>query len=109
MLGIKKRRDIGGSGAISAQFTALQGQLSFSFWLPLVPENKMMKEEQVEKVKGHGVNLIYIDKNNKENKYEAGDLRVCIAGSVYGLAGATRARRYHNALLHFFRKHDGRG
>ncbi|MDQ2163556.1 MULTISPECIES: LysM peptidoglycan-binding domain-containing protein [Vibrio] len=86
---IKKRRDIGGSGAISAQFTALQGQLSFSFWLPLVPENKMMKEEQVEKVKGHGVNLIYIDKNNKENKYEAGDLRVCIAGSVYGLAAAS--------------------
>ncbi|KOE80562.1 peptidoglycan-binding protein [Vibrio alginolyticus] len=86
---IKKRRDIGGSGAISAQFTALQGQLSFSFWLPLVPENKTVKEEQVEKVKGHGVNLIYIDKNNKENKYEAGDLRVCIAGSVYGLAAAS--------------------
>lgn len=88
---IKKRGDIdiGGSEAISAQFTALQGQLSFSFWLPLVPENKMMKEEQVEKVKGHGVNLIYIDKNNEENKYEAGDLRVCIAGSVYGLAAAS--------------------
>lgn len=86
---IKKRRDIGDSGAISAQFTALQGQLSFSFWFPLVPENKMMKEEQVEKVKGHGINLTYIDKNNKENKYEAGDLRVCIAGSVYGLAAAS--------------------
>lgn len=86
---IKKRRDIGGSGAISAQFTALQGQLSFSFWLPLVPENKMVKEEQVEKVKGHGVNLTYIDKYNNEHTYEAGDLRVCIAGSVYGLAAAS--------------------
>lgn len=86
---IKKRRDIGGSGAISAQFTALQGQLSFSFWLPLVPENKMVKEEQVEKVKGHGVNLTYIDKYNHEHTYEAGDLRVCIAGSVYGLAAAS--------------------
>lgn len=88
---IKKRGDIdiGGSEAISAQFTALQGQLSFSFWLPLVPENKMMKEEQVEKVKGHGIKLKYIDKNNKEIEYKAGDLRVCIAGSVYGLAAAS--------------------
>lgn len=85
----KKRRDIGSSGAISAQFTALQGQLSFSFWLPLVPENKMVKEEQVEKVKGYGVNLTYIDKNGHEHTYEAGDLRVCIAGSVYGLAAAS--------------------
>lgn len=86
---IKKRRDIGGSGAISAQFTALQGQLSFSFWLPLEPENKTVKEEQVEKVKGHGIKLKYIDKNNKEIEYKAGDLRVCIAGSVYGLAAAS--------------------
>ncbi|MCS0352089.1 LysM peptidoglycan-binding domain-containing protein [Vibrio ordalii] len=86
---IKKRRDIGGSGAISAQFTALQGQLSFSFWLPLIPENKMVKEEQVEKVKGHGVNLTYIDKYDHEHTYKAGDLRVCIAGSVYGLAAAS--------------------
>ncbi|WP_340481312.1 LysM domain-containing protein [Vibrio anguillarum] len=88
---IKKRGDIdiGGSEAISAQFTALQGQLSFSFWLPLVPENKMVKEEQVEKVKGHGVNLTYIDKYDHEHTYKAGDLRVCIAGSVYGLAAAS--------------------
>ncbi|MDE1339326.1 LysM peptidoglycan-binding domain-containing protein [Vibrio aestuarianus] len=84
-----KKRDIGGSGAISAQFTALQGQLSFSFWLPLEPENKTVKEEQVEKVKGHGIKLKYIDKNNKEIEYKAGDLRVCIAGSVYGLAAAS--------------------
>ncbi|MDF9401573.1 LysM domain-containing protein [Vibrio sp. 1180_3] len=84
-----KKRDIGGSGAISDQFTALQGQLSFSFWLPLEPENKTVKEEQVEKVKGHGIKLKYIDKNNKEIEYKAGDLRVCIAGSVYGLAAAS--------------------
>ncbi len=86
---IKKRRDIGGSGSISAQFTALQGQLSFAFWLPLIPENKAMKPEQVEQVKGYSINLTYLDKHSREHKYEAGDLRVCIAGSVYGLAAAS--------------------
>ncbi|MGT3831818.1 LysM peptidoglycan-binding domain-containing protein [Vibrio cholerae] len=86
---IKKRRDIGGSGSISAQFTALQGLLSFAFWLPLIPENKAMKPEQVEQVKGYSINLTYLDKHSREHKYEAGDLRVCIAGSVYGLAAAS--------------------
>ncbi|HGS4650916.1 TPA: LysM domain-containing protein [Vibrio cholerae] len=86
---IKKRRDIGGSGSISAQFTALQGQLSFAFWLPLIPENKAMKPEQVEQVKGYSINLTYLDKHSREHKYEAGDLRVCIVGSVYGLAAAS--------------------
>ncbi|MES1383947.1 LysM domain-containing protein, partial [Vibrio cholerae] len=81
---IKKRRDIGGSGSISAQFTALQGLLSFAFWLPLIPENKAMKPEQVEQVKGYSINLTYLDKHSREHKYEAGDLRVCITGSVYG-------------------------
>ncbi|MCR9683054.1 LysM peptidoglycan-binding domain-containing protein [Vibrio cholerae] len=86
---IKKRRDIGGSGSISAQFTALQGLLSFAFWLPLIPENKAMKPEQVEQVKGYSINLTYLDKHSREHKYEAGDLRVCITGSVYGLAAAS--------------------
>ncbi len=86
---IKKRRDIGGSGSISAQFTALQGQLSFAFWLPLIPENKAMKPGQVEQVKGYDISLTYVDKHSREHKYEAGDLRVCIAGSVYGLAAAS--------------------
>ncbi len=86
---IKKRRNIGGSGSISAQFTALQGQLSFAFWLPFIPENKAMKPEQVEQVKGYDISLTYVDKNSREHKYEAGDLRVCIAGSVYGLAAAS--------------------
>lgn len=86
---IKNPRDIGGSGSISAQFTALQGQLSFSFWLPLLPDNKMIKEDQVEKVKGYKINLRYIDKYDHEYTYQAGDLRVCIAGSVYGLAAAS--------------------
>lgn len=86
---IKKRRNIGGSGSISAQFTALQGQLSFAFWLPFIPENKAMKPEQVEQVKGYDISLTYVDKHNREHKYEAGDLRVCIAGSVYGLAAAS--------------------
>ncbi|MBY8033425.1 LysM peptidoglycan-binding domain-containing protein [Vibrio fluvialis] len=86
---IKKRRNIGGSGSISAQFTALQGQLSFAFWLPFIPENKAMKPEQVEQVKGYDISLTYVDKHSREHKYEAGDLRVCIAGSVYGLAAAS--------------------
>ncbi len=86
---IKKRRNIGGSGSISAQFTALQGQLSFAFWLPFIPENKAMKPEQVEQVKGYDISLTYVDKHCREHKYEAGDLRVCIAGSVYGLAAAS--------------------
>lgn len=86
---IKKRRDIGGSGSISAQFTALQGQLSFAFWLPLIPENKDIELGQVEQVKGYRINLTYLDKHSREHKYEAGDLRVCIAGSVYGLAAAS--------------------
>lgn len=86
---IKKRRDIGGSGSISAQFTALQGQLSFAFWLPLIPENKDIELGQVEQVKGYSINLTYLDKHSREHKYAAGDLRVCIAGSVYGLAAAS--------------------
>ncbi|RNE80030.1 LysM peptidoglycan-binding domain-containing protein [Vibrio cholerae] len=86
---IKKRRDIGGSGSISAQFTALQGQLSFAFWLPLIPENKDIELGQVEQVKGYSIKLTYLDKHSREHKYEAGDLRVCIAGSVYGLAAAS--------------------
>ena len=48
-----------------------------------------MKPEQVEQVKGYDISLTYVDKHSREHKYEAGDLRVCIAGSVYGLAAAS--------------------
>lgn len=48
-----------------------------------------MKPEQVEQVKGYSINLTYLDKHSREHKYEAGDLRVCITGSVYGLAAAS--------------------
>lgn len=81
--------DVGGSKAISAKLTALQGQLNFSFWLPLMAENKLVKEEDVDKARGWNFAIKYQDEIGHEYYYEAGEFRMCISGSVYGLAAAT--------------------
>ncbi|WP_038219563.1 LysM peptidoglycan-binding domain-containing protein [Vibrio sp. N418] len=82
---ISKPRNIGGSGGISATFTALQAQLSMSFWLPLQDDSP----NAIAQVKPHQLEILYQDKEDKEHPYQAGYLCANIIGNVYGLAAAS--------------------
>ncbi|TVO33399.1 LysM peptidoglycan-binding domain-containing protein [Vibrio algivorus] len=84
---LKNPKQLGGSGEVSANFTLLQAQASFMFWLPFEKGNVGVKE--VKEAKGYELKLDYVDTHNKAHQYEVGCLAAKVEGSVYGLAGAS--------------------
>ncbi|OLQ90134.1 hypothetical protein BIY22_03780 [Vibrio panuliri] len=82
---IKKTKQIGASGGMSASLIALQGQLSVKFCLPMQENSKGAAQE----VKPYHLTIDYLDKHGKTHTYSAGFLYAVVEGSVYGLAGAT--------------------
>ncbi|MGF1911826.1 LysM peptidoglycan-binding domain-containing protein [Vibrio kasasachensis] len=81
---ISKPRNIGGSGGVSATFTALQAQLTMSFWLPLQEDTSANKQ-----ITPHKLNIKYQDAASNEHNYQAGYLCAHIIGNIYGLAAAS--------------------
>ncbi|MGV3003104.1 LysM peptidoglycan-binding domain-containing protein [Vibrio sp. E150_018] len=83
---LKNPKQLGGSGEVSANFSLLQAQASFMFWLPFEKGNK---DKDIKDVKGYDLTLDYVDAHNTQQEYKAGCLAAKIEGSVYGLAGAS--------------------
>ena len=84
---LKHPKQLGGSGEVSANFTLLQAQASFMFWLPFEKGNVGVKD--IKDAKGYELTLDYVDTHNTQQEYNAGCLAAKIEGSVYGLAGAS--------------------
>ena len=84
---MNKPKEIGTSGSISGNLTVLQGQLNFSFWLPLNKSNKDKKSIE-DKVEGYKLLIPYHTGTGRVH-YPAGILYAQITGSVYGLAAAS--------------------
>ncbi|MDG2640677.1 LysM domain-containing protein [Vibrio parahaemolyticus] len=85
---ISKPKQFGASGKLSATFTPLQGQVSFTCWLPL-SGNEARPHYDTQKVKGQPNEWDWIDKQGQTHPYPMGDFSACIAGSVYALAAVS--------------------
>ncbi len=86
---IKKPKQFGASGKLSATFTALQGQVGFTCWFPLKPDNKDLKPLQSKSVTGHEYDWQWVDTQGVEHPFPVGFFSACVTGAVYGLAAAT--------------------
>ncbi|MDA0385194.1 LysM peptidoglycan-binding domain-containing protein [Vibrio owensii] len=86
---IKKPKQFGASGNLSATFTALQGQVGFTCWFPLSEENQKVVPLQPEKVQGYQYDCLWLDTSGDEHSFPMGHFSACVTGSVYALAAAT--------------------
>ncbi|AYO02921.1 LysM peptidoglycan-binding domain-containing protein [Vibrio parahaemolyticus] len=84
-----KPKNFGASGNVSATFTALQGQLGFTCWLPLREENQNIVPLKPEKVQGYQFDCPWVDTSGHEQSFPMGHFSACVTGSVYALAAAT--------------------
>ncbi|EIO4563425.1 LysM peptidoglycan-binding domain-containing protein [Vibrio parahaemolyticus] len=85
---ISKPKQFGASGKLSATFTPLQGQISFTCWLPLTA-NVARPKYDTQNVQGQPNEWRWIDKRGITHPYPMGEFSACIAGSVYALAAVS--------------------
>ncbi|WP_348224394.1 LysM peptidoglycan-binding domain-containing protein [Vibrio parahaemolyticus] len=83
------KRNFTGNSSVSAQFSAMQGQVAFTYWLPQ-EGNQHRQKTNLNGVGLHAMALPYQKQGDKTpSPYPLGAFALCAFGSVHGLAGVS--------------------